>query len=229
MPAERIGMRDAREVIRLKSSCVSTHEIARRLGLARSTVRETLKRAETAGIAWPLPEDMNDGALEAALYTNRRSKRGHRRIEEPDWASVHRELKRKHVTLMILWNEYIAANPDGYSAVLRALSVLREDAVGYDAPVHFVLLRGEDVFDVGSDIRFQRVGPPGCLRHGAAWRLSAMNAADEAVFGQEFLVGLRAISRVGPNRCLRCWFCRAGPRAGARPRKPPRRWPPNGE
>ena len=41
MPAERIGMRDAREIIRLKESSVSTHEIARRLGMARSTVRET--------------------------------------------------------------------------------------------------------------------------------------------------------------------------------------------
>ncbi len=51
MPAERIGMRDAREVIRLKSASVSTHEIARRLGIARTTVRETLKRAETAGLA----------------------------------------------------------------------------------------------------------------------------------------------------------------------------------
>ena len=54
---------------------------------------------------------MNDGALEAALYASRRSKRGHRRIAEPDWATVHRELKRKHVTLLILWDEYIAANP----------------------------------------------------------------------------------------------------------------------
>ena len=68
MPAERIGMRDAREIIRLKSSGVSTHEIARRLGTARSTVRETLKRAETAGLVWPLPVDMTDAALEAALY-----------------------------------------------------------------------------------------------------------------------------------------------------------------
>jgi transposase len=115
MPAERIGMRDAREIIRLKASSVSTHEIARRLGMARSTVRETLRRAQTAGLFWPLPEAMNDGALEAALYASRRSKRGHRRIEEPDWASVHRELKRKHVTLLILWDEYIAANPGGYS------------------------------------------------------------------------------------------------------------------
>ena len=53
MPAERIGMRDAREIIRLKSSSVSTHEIARRLGLARSTVRETLKRADGAGCPGP--------------------------------------------------------------------------------------------------------------------------------------------------------------------------------
>ena len=115
VPAERIGMRDAREIIRLKSSCVSTHEIARRLGVARSTVRETLKRAETAGLTWPLPEGLNDAALEAALYASRRSKRGHRRVEEPDWAGVHRELKRKHVTLLILWDEYVAAYPGGYS------------------------------------------------------------------------------------------------------------------
>ena len=115
MPAERIGMRDAREIIRLKVSGVSTHEIARRLGMARSTVRETLKRADGAGLAWPLPEDMTDGALEAALYASRRSKRGHRRIAEPDWAGVHRELKRKHVTLLILWDEYIATSPGGYS------------------------------------------------------------------------------------------------------------------
>ena len=78
-------------------------------------MREALKRAESAGLFWPLPDGMNDDALEAALYANRRSKRGHRRVEEPDWAGVRRELKRKHVTLVILWDEYIAAHPDGYS------------------------------------------------------------------------------------------------------------------
>ena len=107
-------MRQAREIIRLRSESVSAHEISRRLGAPRSTVREALKRAESAGLSWPLPEGLNDDALEAALYANRRSKRGHRRVEEPDWAGVHRELKRKHVTLMILWDEYIADNPDGY-------------------------------------------------------------------------------------------------------------------
>ena len=74
-----------------------------------------MKRVESAGLVWPLPNEMNDGALEAALYANRRSKRGHRLHSEPDWPAVHRELKRKHVTLLIVWDEYIAANPGGYS------------------------------------------------------------------------------------------------------------------
>ena len=115
MPAERITMRHAREIIRLKSTSVSTHEISRRLGVPRSTVRETLKRAQSAGLSWPLPDGMNDEALEAALYAVRRSKRGHRRVEEPDWAEAHRALKSKHVTLTILWDEYIATHPGGYS------------------------------------------------------------------------------------------------------------------
>lgn len=116
MPAERVKMRHAREIFRLKFSGVATRDIARRLGFAPSTVREMLKRGEAAGIAWPLPPEMNDEALETALYANRRSKRGYRRHEEPDWSQAHCELKRnKHVTLQILWDEYIAQNPKGYS------------------------------------------------------------------------------------------------------------------
>src|SRR5271155_909677 len=116
MPAERVSMRQAREIIRLKfSTSLPTREIARRLGLAPSTVRETLSRLDGAGLSWPLPEGIGDAELEAALYANRRSKRGHRRHVEPDWPAVHRELKRKHVTLLIVWDEYIAANPGGYS------------------------------------------------------------------------------------------------------------------
>ena len=116
MPAERVAMRHVREIIRLKFSVsIPTRDIARRLGVAPSTVRETLKRFEGSGLSWPLPDGMMDAALEEALYANRRSKRGHRRHAEPDWPTVHRELKRKHVTLLIVWDEYIAANPGGYS------------------------------------------------------------------------------------------------------------------
>jgi transposase len=114
MPAERVSMRHVREILRLDSAGVSKHEIARRTGLAPSTVRETLKRFEVAGLVWPLPDDVTDATLEARLYKNAGAKQGHRRQVEPDWAVIHRELKRKHVTLSILWDEYIERHPDGY-------------------------------------------------------------------------------------------------------------------
>lgn len=42
------------------------------------------------------------------------SKRGHRRARDsPHWAAMHPEFKRKHVTLTILWDEYVAASPTG--------------------------------------------------------------------------------------------------------------------
>ncbi len=114
MPAGRVAMRHVREVLRLGFSGISKHEIARRTGLAPSTVRETIERFKAAELDWPLPDSVNDGDLEASLYKNAGTKRGHRRHAEPDWALVHRELKRKHVTLSILWDEYIAGQPDGY-------------------------------------------------------------------------------------------------------------------
>ena len=53
--------------------------------------------------------------LEARLFAKdgNGSRKGERRLAEPDWAAVHRELKRKHMTLAILWEEYIATTPDG--------------------------------------------------------------------------------------------------------------------
>jgi transposase len=79
-----------------------------------STVRETLKRFAASGLTWPLGDDVTDTVLEAGMYRNAGKKQGHRQYAEPDFAWIHRELKRKHVTLSILWDEYIAQHPDGY-------------------------------------------------------------------------------------------------------------------
>jgi transposase-like protein len=115
MPAERTIMRQVREVLRLKFvGGVPIREIARRIGVAASTVRATIRRFQAAGLSWPLPEEMTDAVLEAKLFADAGTKQGHRRQVEPDWASIHRELKRKHVTLAILWDEYVERNPEGY-------------------------------------------------------------------------------------------------------------------
>src|SRR5207248_3570537 len=56
MPSERIAMRQVRDVIRLKSAGLAVREIARRIGVAPSTVRLTLQRLAAAGLNWPLAD-----------------------------------------------------------------------------------------------------------------------------------------------------------------------------
>jgi DNA-binding IclR family transcriptional regulator len=129
-------MRQVREVLRLTTAGVGLNEIARRVGVAPSTVRLTLRRLAGAGLSWPLPAEMTDSALETALFAAAGTKQGHRRHAEPDWAEIHRELKRKHVTLTMLWDEYIErCLPRGVSllALLRAVPGLGVAAVGHDA------------------------------------------------------------------------------------------------
>ena len=78
MPADRIAMRQVRDVLRLKQAGISAREIAVRIGVAPSTVRLTLKRLADAGLSWPLPEGLSDEALEARLFTTVGTKQGHR-------------------------------------------------------------------------------------------------------------------------------------------------------
>lgn len=107
-------MRQVREIVRLHGAGVSTRQIGIQVGVAASTVRLTLQRVAAAGLAEGIAPEQSDAALEALLFSEAGKKTGHRRHADPDWAAVHRELKRKHVTLMILWDEYVARHPDGY-------------------------------------------------------------------------------------------------------------------
>ncbi len=107
-------MRRIRDVLRLKYGLGrSNREIAAILRISHSTVGSYLRRALEAGVSWPLPDDLDDAALEAALYPPAPPSRVPR--PEPDWARVRRELARhKGVTLQLLWLEYRGAHPDGY-------------------------------------------------------------------------------------------------------------------
>ena len=101
-------------MLRLHHDGVSAREIGRTLGLARSTIQDNLKRAEKAGIGWPLAPELTDGILEDRLFAKAGFKPGQRRRTEPDWVALARELKRPGVNLMILWEDYRDAHPEGY-------------------------------------------------------------------------------------------------------------------
>jgi len=109
MPAKReLTMRQIRQMLRLARDGVSAREIGRTLGVARSTIQDNLKRASTAGLAWPLAGDLTDAVLEQRLFAHAGVRRSFRRRDEPDWASLACELKRPGVNLMVLWEEYRA-------------------------------------------------------------------------------------------------------------------------
>ena len=94
VPRKRLTMRKIREVLRLKAAGLKISEIAVSTGAARTTVYEYLVRAEGAGLSWPLPEDMDDEALEARLFPPATAELARRR-PVPDWREVHRELRSR--------------------------------------------------------------------------------------------------------------------------------------
>jgi transposase len=114
MPRKRLSMRQVYDVLRLKwAAGLSERQIAHSLGLSRPTVASYVHRAQEAGLSWPLPEGLDEAALEARLFPTPAA-RGALAHLAPDWARVHQELKRQGVTLLLLWQEYKAQTPDGF-------------------------------------------------------------------------------------------------------------------
>jgi transposase len=114
MPAERLPMRQVREVLRLKHVCGwSGHQIAAAVGVSRYTVAEYLRRAGVVGITWPVPPELDDAALERKLFMPPFTPPEVQR-PQPAWAHIHGELRRPGVTLLLLWEEYRGGQPDGY-------------------------------------------------------------------------------------------------------------------
>ena len=83
------------------------------VGVSRYTVTEYLRRAAVVGITWPVPPDLDDAALERKLFTPPFASMEALR-PQPDWPRIHAELRRPGVTLLLLWEEYRAGQPDGY-------------------------------------------------------------------------------------------------------------------
>jgi transposase len=117
VPGKKVSMRKTREVLRLHFELhLGQRQIARSACLSQSTVHDYLERFTAAGLSWPLPPEMTEAGLESALFPPAAKPA---KTEEtrplPDFSHLHDELQRhKHTTLQLLWEEYRAANPDGY-------------------------------------------------------------------------------------------------------------------
>ena len=108
-------MRKTAEILRLKHEAgLSNRQIANSCNVARSTVANYLRRTRAAGLSWPLPEDLDEGQLEQLLFPDGDGKDLRPCRSLPDMEEVHKQLRRPHVTLQLLWEEYRAAHADGY-------------------------------------------------------------------------------------------------------------------
>jgi transposase len=115
MPGRRLPMRKIRDVLRLSAGGLSKRKIAISLGVGATAAGDCIRRARRAGLAWPLPDDLGDEALEARLFPASAALAAIKaRRPQPDWPAIHRELRRKGVTLQLLWEEHRATHPDGH-------------------------------------------------------------------------------------------------------------------
>ncbi len=105
MPQKRLSMRKIRETLRYRNTTdLSLEGIAQALKLSKGVVVKYLRLAQAAGLTWPLPEELDDAALERLLFQT--SSPQLTKYITPDYAVIHRELRKKGVTLQLLWEEY---------------------------------------------------------------------------------------------------------------------------
>jgi transposase len=107
MPANTLPMRKIRDILRLRFDAQLSHEkIARALQLSKGVVNKYLALCRVAGIEWPLPPELTDEELEAKLFGKPGRPQTTTAFVIPDFARIHQELKKKGVTLQLLWEEY---------------------------------------------------------------------------------------------------------------------------
>lgn len=145
MPQRRLSVRKIREVLRLRwEQGLSHRQIIESCKLGHGTLADYLRRAEAAGLTWPLPTTLTDTELEARLFPPVALVPGEER-PLPDWATVAREFRRKGVTLRLLWQEYQRDQPQAlcYSQFCALYRAWRQAEV---PRMHQVHVAGDKLF-----------------------------------------------------------------------------------
>lgn len=110
---ERLTMSKTREILRARWALgLSVREASRATGASTGVVSKTSSRAEKAGLTWEALEALSESELERRLYGAPVAEQSERAEPDPVW--MHRELRRKGVTLELLHLEYLAEHPTGF-------------------------------------------------------------------------------------------------------------------
>ena len=110
--AGRLKMKHIRKIIELKElTDLSVRAIRNALNLPRSTVNDYLTAFKASDLTLELIQSLNDDQIYTALF-GEKSNGSSRPL--PDFVKMNTELKKKHVTRSLLWEEYREQHPDGF-------------------------------------------------------------------------------------------------------------------
>jgi len=102
-------MRKIRDVLRLKLEARLSHEqTAAALDISKGVITKYLTMASAAGLDWPQIQALDDTALHNRLLGTPQRASG---FVPPDYGHIHQELRRKGMTLRLLWEEHSARHP----------------------------------------------------------------------------------------------------------------------
>lgn len=105
-------MRKIREILRLRYvGGLSIRDIKASTKASVGAIQGLLIKAQTLGLSWPLPDDLDDEQLAQLFYPGADTTVSSR-FQVPDWGVVHQELKRKGMTRQLLWEEYTQQYPN---------------------------------------------------------------------------------------------------------------------
>ena len=186
-------MRHINEILRLRHQChLTVRDIARSCGLPTSTVGDYLKRAEAANLSWPLPEGLTQEQLQEKLLACAATTVSPSK-DLPDWPRLRGELRRKGVTLQLLWEEYRQVHPGGYG-YSRFCELYQRWAKTLDPVLRQVHVPGEKLF-------VDWAGQTVPIHNGADGSL-----AQAQIFVTVLGASNKTFARAFPNQQLEAWI-----------------------
>ncbi|EKD49900.1 MAG: hypothetical protein ACD_63C00017G0002 [uncultured bacterium] len=146
MSRKRQPMRQIKEVLRLSQNLgLGDRVVEVSTGIARTTIRDYIDRFVLTGLTWKELSGMNEEEIENHLFPQ--STTSYPKSQRPlgDWPLIHTELRRKGVTLQLLWEEYLEKHPDGYR-YSRFCELYQEFSKVIDTSMRQVHRAGEKLF-----------------------------------------------------------------------------------
>lgn len=124
MSQEKMRMKKLRELIRLSNeSKIKNRDLAKILNVSASTISYYLRAIKIAAITWPLDPSLSDSKLLELVEPHcAQIKKSRKFKDEPCWDTIHKEMSHKHMTIQLVYEEYIAQHPSmnfSYSSFCR--------------------------------------------------------------------------------------------------------------